>query len=110
MNLCGWRNGPRAEQELSWVYPGSLLIQQTTRAGIDMGRLHGWGTLDRAIPVPTVKPYNPSTQTRKEHQSDVEAELISYYAKQEELFCQAGFERTAQKRARTGKNPWLHFE
>jgi hypothetical protein len=110
MNLCGWRMDTKAEQELSWVFPGAMSLEPTSRTGIDIQRLHGSGTLDRAIPVPAVRPYNPSTQTRMEHQSELKAELISYYAKQEALFSRAGFQKTTQKRARTEEDPWLHFK
>jgi hypothetical protein len=57
-----------------------------------------------------VKPYNPSTQTREEHQREVQVALNRYYAKQEDLFAVAGFENTISKRARASKDPWLHFD
>lgn len=111
MNLCLWRKDSKAETDLQWLYPGSMLAGEHQRGGIDLRRLHGWGTLDRVIPAPVVKPYNPSTQTRIEHLQMLEVELNAYYDKQEDLFTSQGFQETILKRARTVKQrPWLHFE
>jgi hypothetical protein len=111
MNLLTWRRDSEAEKDLHWFYPGSMAVGDNHRAGIDAQRLHGRGTIESAIPVPVVRPYNPSMQTRKEHQQEVESALGCYYDKQEEYFAANGFEKTTPKRARTIRNqPWLHFE
>jgi len=111
MNLCGWRLDQEARKKPHWVYPGSMAAGQYHRTGIDLRRLHGWGTLDGVIPPPVVKPYNPSAQTRREHQQEFTLELDRYYTKQEEFFAISGFQKTTPKRARTVKDsPWLHFD
>jgi hypothetical protein len=109
-NLCVWGKIRGAVKGLPWSYAGVLAGGESQRVGPDAQRLHGWGALDHQIDVPVVKPYNPSTQTRAEHQRELQLELNRYYAKQEDLFTAAGFKKTASKRARASKDPWLHFD
>jgi hypothetical protein len=108
-NLFGWRAQPEG---LGWSYPGSYMeLQHGHRVGGgDMRNIHGWGGLDRVVPAPTVRPYNPSTQTRQEHLADLQLDLNKYYEQQEGTFAKAGFQPTTQKRKRSGNSPWLHFE
>jgi hypothetical protein len=109
-NLCVWSKIRGAVKVLPWSYAGVLAGGESHRVGPDAQRLHGWGALDHQIDVPVVKPYNPSTQTREEHQREVQVALNRYHAKQEDLFAAAGFENTISKRARASKDPWLHFD
>jgi hypothetical protein len=109
-NLCVWSKNRQAEQDVWWLYSGSLAEGRNHLVGPDAQRLHGWGTLDHRIAVPAVKPYNPSTQTRDEYQREHQLELDRYYARQEDVFAEAGFEPTVQKRKRASDSPWLHVD
>jgi hypothetical protein len=109
MNLHGWR----LHNDSGWEYPGGAYMELEHGhrvGGGDMRKVHGWGNLDRLLPVPVVKPYNPSTQTRKAHQADLVLELKRYYAEQEDQFEKAGFQKTILKRARASTSAWVHFE
>jgi len=112
VNLLGWYKDQVIEQLVPWGYPGFFsLHNHGHRLGAgDADRLHGWGNLDHIIPVPVVRPYNPSTQTRKDHRSDLAVDLDRYYAEQENLFTRVGFLQTVRKRARTANSCWLHFD
>ena len=113
MNLFGWCVQSAGGDDLGWEYPGGMYMELEHGhrvGGGDMRKVHGWGNLDRFLPVPVVKPYNPSTQTRKAHQADLVLELKRYYGKQEDQFEKAGFQRATPKRKRSGNTRWVHFE
>jgi hypothetical protein len=112
MNLCGWNKYEAANQGAGWGYPGMFaeLPGQNRLGGSDIRVLHGWRTLDSVIPVPVVRPYNPTTQTRDEHFAQITLDFNRYYEEQETLFAQAGFQKTIRKRARAGPTRWSHFD
>jgi len=109
-NLSVWHILPQAAQGLWWLQRGSLADGKHDRFANDSRTLHGKGTFDRIIPVPVIPLYNPSAQTREEHRHELDALLNNYYAKQESLFEMLGFRKTVLKRARTRKNPWVHWD
>jgi hypothetical protein len=112
-NLAAWHILPQAAEGLWWLQRGSLAGGKHDRFANNSRTLQGKGAFDRIIPVPVIKLYNPTAQTREEHRQQLDASLNNYYAKQESLFEMLGFRRTVVKRARTGKkrkNPWLHWD
>ena len=93
----------------TWSQPGSLTTSDNRVWGAGK-HIPGQFGPEHALQLPTIPPYNPAMQTRKQHGKVVMAVLKGYHDVQEAVYKKAGFKRLQRKRSGKGtRDPWLAY-